>query len=643
MNTYQDNSKTNATDRKVVTTEEEKPSVKDKVKEKFHHVGEKVGIVKPETKKIKSKEVIADDGTKKVQQEVKSHPEHVGITKPETDKTKKTEITDPQGNKSYEVQHGKEHTAIGERDYEDKVRGHHDASTGQNYNEASHHEKGLGGRHEVVGGYDNSGNSGARGVGGVGNDVNARPGVGGVGYETSAHQPGTAGAGYDTHSAQPGTLDQPTFTEAKTLHQKDHYDPVVGQHKTKVTEETKVHKDKEHHGLHHKDKDHHHGHKEHIHEDKQGGYNDTGVGLKGVGQQENYGGAGGQRTEDKHHEVGVGRTGVYDDKHREVGVGQTGGYDEKHREIGVGHTGGHDDKHREIGVGQTGGYDNRQNVGQTGGQVIREIDIEIKREVVGGNQGVGQTGGYDNRQNVGQTGGYDKHHEIGVGQTGGHEKHHELDVGVGKTGGYDKHHELGVGQTGGYDKHRELDVGVGHGGYDNRQNVGQTGGYDNRQNIGQTGGYDKRHELDVGVGRHTAEVGLGSNVGGNNVGQQVNGGFHDTNFSRNDERNETLINQNVQPITKEIRIKEEVKRDGTRIVKTTEVLSPGANINMDVLHDNFGNQHQNISNQAQFGGPSGHAGVGYDASLGNKAQYTDPKVGYADGGRGTGDAKVHPA
>jgi len=53
MNTYQDNNKTTATDRKVVTTEEEKPSVKDKVKEKFHHVGEKVGIVKPETKKNK--------------------------------------------------------------------------------------------------------------------------------------------------------------------------------------------------------------------------------------------------------------------------------------------------------------------------------------------------------------------------------------------------------------------------------------------------------------------------------------------------------------------------------------------------------------------------------------------------------------
>jgi len=514
---------------------------------------------------------------------------------PKPTKQKKTEVTDAQGNKDYEVKHGKEHTDIGERDYEDKVRGHHDANTGQNYNEASHHEKGVGGRHEVAGGYDNSGarpgvgnDVNARpGVGGVGNDINARPGVGGVGFETSAHQPGTAGTGYDTHTAHPGTLEQPQYTEARTLHQRDNYDPVVGQHKTKITKEeikeTKVHKDKEHHGLHHKDHHHHgnkehiHENKEHIHEDKETGYNDTGVGLKGVGQ-DNSGVA--HRTEDKHHEVGVGRTGGYDDKHREVGVGQTGGYDDKHHEIGVGRTGGHVDKHHEIGVDK-----HREiGVGQTGGQEIRKVEVEIKRDV-GGN-----------------TGGYDKHHELGVGQTGGYDKHHEVDVGVGH-GGYDKHHELGVGQTG--------------------------------------GGYDKHHELDVGAGRHTAEVGFGTKVGGNNVGQQVNGGFHDINFAHNDERNEPLINQNVQPITKEIKIKEEVKRDGTRIVKTTETLSPGANINMDVLHDDFG--QQNLSNQAQFGGPT--AGVGYhDASLGNKAQFNaDPKVGYAEGSRGVGDAKVHPA
>jgi len=86
-----------------------------------------------------------------------------------------------------------------------------------------------------------------------------------------------------------------------------------------------------------------------------------------------------------------------------------------------------------------------------------------------------------------------------------------------------------------------------------------------------------------------------------------------------------------------------VKRDGTRVVKTTETLSPGANINMDVLHDDFGQNQQNISGQAQFGGPN--AGVGYhDASLGNKAQFTsDQRVGYAEGGRAVGDAKVHPA
>jgi len=182
----------------------------------------------------------------------------------------------------------------------------------------------------------------------------------------------------------------------------------------------------------------------------------------------------------------------------------------------------------------------------------------------------------------------DKHHEARVGHTGVYEeKHHE----VGAGGHDEKHHEVGVEHhKGGHKKHH-------NGEHEKHHEVGHEKHHDvgHHHEVGHEKHHDHHH---VGVEHNTGgynDTGVGYNIEG--VGQQADGGFHDTNFLNNDERS------NLKPFTKEIKIKEEVKRDGTRMVKTSETISPGANIETDRtgLHNDLGKEHHNVINEPLSG------------------------------------------
>jgi len=91
---------------------EDKPSTKEKVKGKLHNLGEKVGLVKPETHTTTITEEFNPDGTKKIIKEERNHPEHVGFGKPETEIIRTEEIVDVHGNKTILTKEGREHAGF---------------------------------------------------------------------------------------------------------------------------------------------------------------------------------------------------------------------------------------------------------------------------------------------------------------------------------------------------------------------------------------------------------------------------------------------------------------------------------------------------------------------------------------------------
>jgi hypothetical protein len=332
----------------------------------------------------------------------------------------------------------------------------------------------------------------------------------------------------------------------------------------------------------------------------------------------------------KHREVGVGNTGGYDDKHHEIGVGRTGGNDDKHHEIGVGRTGVNDDKH-ELRVGNNDeGYDKHHELrvghNKDGQNKEHKVELVHHKDPIDKHHEIGvkhQKEEHDLHHHHHHKEGHDKHHEVGIRHSGGHDDRQRVeidinvvekpgnfrqrDTGYGNVGLDARQHEIGVGQTGVYDDRQR------EGGYDAQRDIGNVG-LDARQyeiGVGQTGVYDDR-QREGGQGNYPGgfEAGFGRN-GGHNVGvsQQADGGFHDTNFIHDGERQDLEEDQSHQkPMKKEIRIKEEVKRDGTRIVKTTETISPGAKLETDltVLHNDL---HIGGSNLKEGGNISGQ-GVG---------------------------------
>jgi len=91
---------------------EDKPSTKEKVKGKLHDLGEKVGLVKPETHITTIREEFNPDGTKKIIKEERNHPEHVGFGKPETELIRTEEIVDAHGNKTILTKEGRENVGF---------------------------------------------------------------------------------------------------------------------------------------------------------------------------------------------------------------------------------------------------------------------------------------------------------------------------------------------------------------------------------------------------------------------------------------------------------------------------------------------------------------------------------------------------
>jgi len=280
---------------------------------------------------------------------------------------------------------------------------------------------------------------------------------------------------------------------------------------------------------------------------------------------------------EKHREVGVGNTGGFDDKHHEIGVGRTGGYDDKQH--GVGNTGNNDggyDKHHELKVGHNkDGHEKEHKV-----ELVHHKDPNDKHHEIGVKH---QKEEHDQHHHHHHKEGHVKHHEAGIGHGGGHDERQrvEIDINVVEQPGNLRQHDTGFGNVGGYDAQR--DIGLGNAGIDARQHeigVRQTGVYDDRQ-----------REAGLGNNQGGSDAGFGRKGGYNDeVSQQANGGFHDTNFIHDEERQDLEDNPHSQkPMKKEIRIKEEVKRDGTRIVKTTETISPGARLETDltVLHNDL--------------------------------------------------------
>jgi len=91
---------------------EEKPSRKLKAKEKLHNLGEKVGLVKPETHTTTITEEFNPDGTKRIIKEERSHPEHVGFGKPVTELIRTEEIVDVNGNRTILTKEGRENVGL---------------------------------------------------------------------------------------------------------------------------------------------------------------------------------------------------------------------------------------------------------------------------------------------------------------------------------------------------------------------------------------------------------------------------------------------------------------------------------------------------------------------------------------------------
>jgi hypothetical protein len=96
----------------VMNDNEDKPSTKEKVKNKLHNLGEKVGLVKPETHVTTITEELNPDGTKKIIKEERSYPEHVGFGKPETELIRTEEIVDANGNRTILTKEGRENVGF---------------------------------------------------------------------------------------------------------------------------------------------------------------------------------------------------------------------------------------------------------------------------------------------------------------------------------------------------------------------------------------------------------------------------------------------------------------------------------------------------------------------------------------------------